>query len=149
VKQKQNEYKLYKRNESMEIALRSVVYIAIAFISLAALLLIIPKIIKSGEEQYCEASSFAALFGGETSCPPKDGGIKVNGEGDVVAMAISCNSKEEGLCFVAYKEGGFSENALLSALESAGLKFQVNVTNVDGKSVIKVEKTKGGVSIIG
>ncbi|GEM_PF-2188744 len=133
----------------MEIALRSVVYITIAFISLAALLLIIPKIISAGEEQYCEASSFAALFGGETSCPPKQESIKVSGEGDVVAMAISCNSKEQGLCFVAYKEGGFSESALLSALDSAGLNFQVNVTNVNGKSVIKIEKTKEGVGIVG
>ena len=133
----------------MEIALRSVVYITIAFISLAALLLIIPKIISAGEEQYCEASSFAALFGGETSCPLNKESIKVSGEGDVVAMAISCNSREEGLCFVAYKEGGFNENTLLSALNNAGLNFKVNVSNVYGKSVIKIEKTKEGVSIIG
>ncbi|MEM2948620.1 MAG: hypothetical protein QXL47_04335 [Candidatus Anstonellales archaeon] len=133
----------------MEIALRSVVYITIALLSLAALLLIIPKIISAGEEQYCEASSFAGLFGGETSCQPKQESIKVNGEGDVVAMAISCNSKEIGLCFVAYKENGFSEATLRSALESAGLNFQVNVTSVDGKSVIKVEKVEGGVRIVG
>ncbi len=132
----------------MEIALRSVVYITIALLSLAALLLIIPKIINAGQEEYCEASSFAALFGG-ASCPPKQESIRVQGEGDVVAMAISCNSKEEGLCFVAYKEGGFSESALLSALGSAGLNFEVNVTNVNGKSVINIEKTSGGVSIVG
>lgn len=133
----------------MEIALRSVVYITIALLSLAALLLIIPKIISAGEEQYCEASSFAGLFGAETSCPPKQESIKVHGEGDVVAMAISCNSKERGLCFVAYKEGGFSEALLNSALNDAGLNFNVNVTNVDGKSVVKIEKVEGGVRVVG
>lgn len=133
----------------MEIALRSVVYIMIALLSLAALLLIIPKIVSAGEEQYCEASSFAALFGGEASCPQKQKSIKVEGEGDVVAMAISCNSKEKGLCFVAYKEGGFNEALLNSALESAGLNFKLNVSNVDGKSVIKIEKSDSGVNIVG
>lgn len=133
----------------MEIALRSVVYIMIALLSLAALLLIIPKIISAGEEQYCKASSFAALFGGETSCSQKQESIRVDEEGDVVAMAISCNSKEKGLCFVAYKEGGFNEALLNSALESAGLNFEVNVSNVDGKSVINIEKNDGGVNIIG
>lgn len=133
----------------MEIALRSVVYITIALLSLAALLLIIPKIISAGEKEYCEASSFAELFGGKTSCQQKQESIKVNGEGDVVAMAISCNSRENGLCFVAYKEGGFNETLLNSTLNSAGLNFQVNVTNVDGKSVVKIEKTDEGVRIIG
>ena len=128
----------------MEIAIRTVGYVVLAFISIALLFSLIHDFGSRADEVYCNA--IGSLFSDSSCSVHEVPSLTIDNEDELAAAIVSCSEKPEGLCYTLYLSRDMSSDKVLSSLEDAKIDLSVSLGELN-RGIVSVKKKSNSVEV--